>query len=117
MATNPVKKTLKQTTGIGPGFFSDQEKTAKAKYEYKKAVSGGAAKTAAKVYPNKTKKVTVTQVGTTSGGKQLLPKYKTVTTKNNQAERKAATQRIINDRAKTAMRAKIAEMNAKKRKK
>ena len=116
MAAKAVKKTLKQTTGIGTGFFSIQEKVAKAKYEYKKAVSGGAAKTAAKVYPNQTKQVTVTQAGTTSGGKQLLPKYKTVTTKNNEAKRKAATQNILNDKSKNITRAKIAEMNAKKAK-
>jgi hypothetical protein len=115
MATKPVKPTTKPTIrgSISGGFFT-LSKTAKAKADYKKAVSGGAAKTAAKVYPNQTKQVTVTQAGTTSGGKQLLPKYKTVTTKNNEAKRKAATQNILNDKSKNITRAKIAEMNAKK---
>jgi hypothetical protein len=40
---------------------------------------------------------------------------KVTTVASKAAERKAATQRIINDKSKTAMRAKIVEMNAVKK--
>ena len=81
---------------VEPGLYSfSNDGVGKATAKLYAAASGGAKKAAAKKYPNETKQVTVTQAGTTSGGKTLLPKYKTVTTKNNQALRQAAIEKAI----------------------
>jgi hypothetical protein len=85
-------------------------KTAKAKADLKKAVKGGAAKTAAKLI----KDVKTTSNVNTRTGSMFNP-GKVTTVASKAAERKAATQRIINDKSKTAMRAKIVEMNAVKK--
>lgn len=85
-------------------------KTAKAKVDYKKAVKGGAAKTAAKLV--KDSKVD-SNVNTRSGS--MFNPGKVTTVGSRAAERKAMTQRIITDKSKTAMRAKIIEMNAIKK--
>lgn len=86
-------------------------KTAKAKAEYKKAVKGGAAKTAAKAVKDVK---TVSNVNTRTGS--MFNTQSNVTTVSSRAaERKAMAQRIINDKSKTATRAKIVEMNAVKK--
>ena len=85
-------------------------KTAKAKADYKKAVKGGAAKTAAKLVKDIK---TDLSVNTRSGSMFNPGKVTEVTSRA--AGRKATAQRIINDRSKTATRAKIVEMNAVKK--
>ena len=85
-------------------------KTAKAKADYKKAVKGGAAKTAAKLVKDIK---TDLSVNTRSGSMFNPGKVTEVTSRA--AGRKAMTQRIINDKSKTSMRAKIIEMNAIKK--
>jgi hypothetical protein len=82
-------------------------RTARIKADYKKAVKGGAAKAANKLVKPRTKDaaiVTGINMGTT---KKIVVDPRT-------AEKKAMASRIITDKSKTAMRAKIAEMNAKK---
>ena len=82
-------------------------RTARAKADYKKAVKGGAAKAANKLVKPRTKDVAIVtgiNMGTT---KKIVVDPRT-------AEKKAMAQRIINDKSKTATRAKIIEMNAKK---
>jgi hypothetical protein len=85
-------------------------KTAKAKVDYKKAVKGGAAKAAKKLAPDEK---TVLSVNTRSGS--MFNPGKVTEVASRAADRKVITQRIINDKAKTAMRAKIVEMNAVKK--
>ncbi len=85
-------------------------RTAKAKADYKKAVKGGAAKTAKKLAKDER---TVVSVNTRSGSMFNPGKVTEVTSRA--AERKAIAQRIINDKSKTATRAKIIEMNAVKK--
>ena len=85
-------------------------RTAKAKADYSKAVKGGAAKAAKKLvkptveYKDKWAKET---------GIYGMDKIKVVT--RDKAKEKVTAQRIINDKSKTAMRAKIIEMNAIKK--
>ena len=82
-------------------------RTSRAKADYKKAVKGGAAKAANKLVKPQTKDVAIVtgiNMGTT---KKIVVDPRT-------AEKKAMASRIINDKSKTAMRAKIIEMNAKK---
>ena len=85
-------------------------KTAKAKADYKKAVKGGAAKTAAKAVKDVK---TVLTVNTRSGS--MFNPGTVTEVASRAAGRKAMAQRIINDRSKTATRAKIIEMNAVKK--
>lgn len=108
--------TAKKTTIKNPYAKSHQEfigspslqsgKTAKAKSDYTKAVKGGAAKAAKKLvkptveYRDKWAKET---------GIYGMDKIKVVT--RNMPKEKATAQRIINDKSKTATRAKIVEMN------
>jgi hypothetical protein len=108
--------TAKKTTLKNPYAKSHQEfignpsmqsgKTAKAKADYTKAVKGGAAKAAKKLvkptveYRDKWAKHT---------GIYGMDKVKVVT--RNMPKEKATAQRIINDKSKTATRAKIVEMN------
>jgi hypothetical protein len=86
-------------------------KTAKAKADYKKAVKGGAKKTAAKLAKDER---TVVSVNTRSGS-MFNSKSNVTEVASRAAERKAMAQRIINDKSKTATRAKIIEMNAVKK--
>ncbi len=85
-------------------------RTAKAKADYTKAVKGGAAKAAKKLvkptveYKDKWAKET---------GIYGMDKIKVVT--RDKTKEKATAQRIINDKSKTATRAKIIEMNAMKK--
>jgi len=126
MAAKPVKPTPKPVAGMvskarkKPYATSHQEfignpsmqggKTAKAKADLKKAVKGGAAKAAAKLV----KDVKTTSNVNNQTGSMFNP-GKVTTVISRAAGRKAATQRIINDKSKTAMRAKIVEMNAVKK--
>jgi hypothetical protein len=83
-------------------------KTAKAKADLRKAIKGGAAKTANKLVKPKTKDVT--RIGGVYGG--TVDK---IVTDPKTAEKKAMKARIINDKSKTAMRARMIEMNAVKK--
>jgi hypothetical protein len=85
-------------------------RTAKAKADYEKAKKGGAKKTAAKLVKDIK---TDLSVNTRSGSMFNPGKVTEVTSRA--AGRKATAQRIINDRSKTATRAKIVEMNAVKK--
>jgi hypothetical protein len=86
-------------------------KTAKAKADYKKAVKGGAAKTAAKAVKDVK---TVSNINTRTGS-MFNSRSNVTTVASRAAERKAMAQRIINDKSKTSTRAKIVEMNAIKK--
>jgi hypothetical protein len=86
-------------------------KTAKAKADYKKAVKGGAAKTAKKLAPDER---TVVSVNTRSGS-MFNSRSNVTEVASRAADRKAMAQRIINDKLKTSTRAKIIEMNAVKK--
>ena len=121
-----MAKTTKATAGMSskapkkPYAKSHQEfignptmqggKTAKAKADYKKAVKGGAAKAASKLEKDIKSD---SNVNTRSGS--MFNPGKVTTVISRDAERKAMSKRIINDKAKTAMRAKIVEMNAIKK--
>jgi hypothetical protein len=83
-------------------------KTAKAKADLKKAIKGGAAKAANKLVKPSTKNVM------RKGGAYAGTVDKIVVDPRT-AEKKAMSQRIINDKSKTAMRAKIVEMKAVKK--
>jgi hypothetical protein len=86
-------------------------RTAKAKADYKKAVKGGAAKAAKKLAKDEK---TVVSVNTRSGS-MFNSRSNVTEVASRAAERKAMAQRIINDKSKTATRAKIIEMNAVKK--
>jgi hypothetical protein len=86
-------------------------KTAKAKADYKKAVKGGAAKTAKKLAKDER---TVVSVNTRSGS-MFNSRSNVTEVASRAADRKAMAQRIINDKSKTSTRAKIIEMNAVKK--
>ena len=85
-------------------------KTAKAKADYKKAVKGGAAKTAAKLVKQDVKYLARAKAGQVTGIKDK------VVINPRTEERKATAQRIANDKSKTATRAKNVEMKAIKNK-
>jgi hypothetical protein len=86
-------------------------RTAKAKADYKKAVKGGAVKTAKKLAKDER---TVVNVNTRSGS-MFNSRSNVTEVASRAAERKAMAQRIINDKSKTSTRAKIIEMNAVKK--
>jgi hypothetical protein len=86
-------------------------RTAKAKADYKKAVKGGAVKTAKKLAKDER---TVVSVNTRSGS-MFNSRSNVTEVASRAAERKAMAQRIINDKSKTSTRAKIIEMNAVKK--
>ena len=93
-------------------------KTARIKADLKKAVKGGAAKAAKKLAPNDV--VTVSsKLKVYDDGKNFrqVNKTKNVTSPRQQAKRNMIAGNIINDKSKTAMRAKIVEMNAAKKRK
>jgi hypothetical protein len=83
-------------------------RTAKAKADLQKAIKGGAAKTAKKLAP----KDKVKTIPSTYPYANKDIKY---TSFQQEAKRKKITGNIINDKSKTAMRAKIIEMNAVKK--
>jgi hypothetical protein len=107
----PAKKSYAKSHQEFIGSPSMQSgRTAKAKADYTKAVKGGAAKAAKKLvkptveYKDKWAKET---------GIYGMDKIKVVT--RDKTKEKATAQRIINDKSKTATRAKIIEMNAMKK--
>jgi hypothetical protein len=95
-------------------------RTARAKADLKKAIKGGAAKAAKKLaprdvinYPETTK---VFDMGNGKTGVRTVRLKPTKSTSWRQEEkRKKIAANIINDKSKTAMRAKIIEMNKMKR--
>jgi hypothetical protein len=102
-AKKPYAKSHQEFIG-NPTFASG--KTAKAKADYKKAVKGGAAKTAKKlVKPT----VEYRDKWAKQSGIYGMDPIKVVT--RDKTKEKATAQRIINDKSKTATRAKIVEMN------
>ena len=84
--------------------------TAKAKADLKKAINSGAAKTAKKLVKPKVKEII-------SGGDGVASRYKVVKKilDPKTAEKKAMTFRIINDKSKTAMRARMIESRLNKK--
>jgi hypothetical protein len=110
----PYAKSHQEYIG-NPGLQAG--KTAKAKAAVQKAIKGGAAKTAKKLAPRDAlKENQITSVYTNSklangyGVKNLKPtKY---TSEKQKTKRSMIASNIINDLSKTAMRAKIIEMNA-----
>ena len=84
-------------------------RTAKAKADLQKAIKGGAAKTAKKLAPKDKVK---TFPPTNPLGRNKNVKY---TSFQQEEKRKKIAGNIINDKSKTAMRAKIIEMNATKK--
>lgn len=107
----PTKKSYAKSHQEFIGSPSMQSgRTAKAKAEYEKAKKGGAAKAAKKLvkptveYKDKWQKET---------GIYGMDKIKVVT--RDKTKEKATAQRIINDKSKTATRAKIIEMNMVKK--
>jgi len=102
-AKKPYAKSHEEFIG-SPSMQSG--KTAKAKADYKKAVKGGAAKTAKKlVKPT----VEYRDKWAKQSGIYGMDPIKVVT--RDKTKEKATAQRIINDKSKTATRAKIVEMN------
>ena len=94
-------------------------KTAKTKAALQKAIKGGAAKAAKKLAPNDYLQGTTTTKSFNDGKQQSsTTRYKKATSPRQQSKRNMIANNIINDLSKTAMRAKIVEMNVvKKRKK
>ena len=86
-------------------------KIANAKADYKKAVSGGAAKSAKKL----TEMVDTGKIELGTGYGTGIPAKK-IYEDSGSADKIAVKQNIINDRAKTAMRAKLIESNIKRKK-
>ena len=84
-------------------------RTAKAKADLQKAIKGGAAKTAKRLAP-KDKVKTIPPTNPLGRNKDI--KY---TSFQQEAKRKKIATNIINDKSKTAMRAKIIEMKATKK--
>jgi hypothetical protein len=84
-------------------------RTAKAKADLQKAIKGGAAKTAKKLLPKDSVKTLDGR-----GGFLRNKDIKSVSPRQEQ-KRKTVAANIINDKSKTAMRAKIIEMNATKK--
>jgi len=118
-----VAPAMKKTTTSGSknsgaglvSITSGGSKTAKAKAEYEKAKRGGAAKTAAKL----TKPV---KVGSEpayyflqDGARTPSRARKDIYESSGAGSKKVVKQNILNDKSKTATRAKIAEMNTKKK--
>ena len=96
-------------------------KTAKAKVALQKAIKGGAAKTAKKLAPRDvinyptTTKVYVMGKNRSQGISEIYAKPTKSTSPRQKAKRNMIASNIINDLSKTAMRAKIVEMNAVKK--
>ena len=117
----PYAKSHQEYIG-NPGMQSG--KTAKAKAALQKAIKGGAAKTARKLAPNDKVQerdygsdYSTGRIGNTTTGIPLgYSKPKKYTSAKQKAKRNMIAGNIINDKSKTAMRAKIVEMNAIKKK-
>jgi hypothetical protein len=100
-------------------------KTARIKADLQKAIKGGAAKAAKKLAPNDKVQerdygsdYSTGRIGNTTTGIPLgYSKPKKYTSAKQKAKRNMIANNIINDKSKTAMRAKIVEMNAAKKRK
>ena len=117
MAKKPVAKTTKKATA---DLVQAPRKgtTAYAKYELEKAKKGGAAKTAAKLTkPVKTDAGPAYSFRGSDGTIGYSRARKYTYEDAGMGSAKQVESQIINDKSKTAMRAKIIEMNAKKKKK
>ena len=95
-------------------------RTAKAKADLQKAIKGGAANAAKKLAPRDvTTSSEITKVYNMGNGKTGVRTVRLKPTKSTspkqQVKRNMITGNIINDKSKTAMRAKIVEMNAVKK--
>ena len=99
-----VKKSGPDLVSYGYGKYGQ------AMREYEKAKRGGAAKTAKKLAPDEK---TVLSVNTRSGS--MFNPGTVTEVASRAADRKAMAQRIIIDKSKNVTRAKIAEMNDKKK--
>jgi hypothetical protein len=109
-----MASTSKKTSA---GMASKPRKGTAAYYqwEYEQAKKGGAAKTAKKLVP---KNVKYAYPDTPANALALLHKSKpTKLVSQNEAKVKMVTQNILNDKSKTATRAKIVEAARKKKKK
>lgn len=102
----PKKPTTNMTGLVSFGYG----KYGQAMREYEKAKRGGAKKTAAKLAPDEK---TVLSVNTRSGS--MFNPGTVTEVASRAADRKAIAQRILNDKSKNVTRARIAEMNDKKK--
>jgi hypothetical protein len=102
----PKKPTTNMTGLVSYGYG----KYGQAMREYEKAKRGGAAKTAKKLAPDEK---TVLSVNTRSGS--MFNPGTVTEVASRAADRKAIARRIIIDKSKNVTRAKIAEMNDKKK--
>jgi hypothetical protein len=102
----PKKSTTSMTTLVSYGYG----KYGQAMREYEKAKRGGAAKTAKKLAPDER---TVLSVNTRSGS--MFNPGTVTEVASRAADRKLIAQQILNDKSKKITRARIAEMNAKKK--
>ena len=87
-------------------------RTAKAKADLKKAINGGAAKAAKKLVKPKVRQEIVSNRGVAS-----TPKVINFVIDPKIAEKKAMKSRIINDKSKTAMRARMIESRVQRKSK
>jgi hypothetical protein len=102
----PKKPTANMTGLVSYGYG----KYGQAMREYEKAKRGGAAKTAKKLAPDER---TVLSVNTRSGS--MFNPGTVTEVASRAADRKAIARRIVIDKSKNVTRAKIAEMNDKKK--
>jgi len=105
--TKPKKPTTNKTGLVSYGYG----KYGQAMREYEKAKRGGAAKTAKKLAPDEK---TVVSVNTRTGS-MFNSRSNVTEVASRAADRKLIAQQILNDKSKNITRAKIAEMNAKKK--
>ena len=110
-APTTKKTAASKTQKSGAGLVSfGYGKYGQARTEYEKAKKGGAKKTAAKLAPDQK---TVLSVNTRSGS--MFNPGTVTEVASRAADRKVIAQQILNDKSKKITRAKIAEMNAKKK--
>jgi len=105
--TKPKKPTTNKTDLVSFGYG----KAGQAMREYEKAKRGGAKKTAKKLAPDEK---TVVSVNTRTGS-MFNSRSNVTEVASRAADRKLIAQQILNDKSKNITRAKIAEMNAKKK--
>jgi len=126
MVMGPEKPTPKskpkKITMVRRATLTNVSRTTQAKLDLKKAIDGGAKKTARKLAPNDKRETydygldfSDSRLANGYGGPR--PKLKNYTSPKQKAKRDMIASNIINDKSKTAMRAKIVEMNKAKKKK
>ena len=126
MAIGPVKPTPKPKLKpkkiiTGKAYLTNVSRTTKAKLDLKKAIEGGAKKTAKKLAPNDKRETydygldfSDSRLAGGYGGPR--PKLKNYTSPKQKAKRDMIAGNIINDLSKTAMRARMIESNKAKKK-